>query len=75
MIYVDAAMDIDLDADFEKATSLRDCGDLAQARAILERLAGNRPDLSGVWLVLGGVQMDQEDYEGADAATPPPRSA
>ena len=59
-------MDSDLEADFERATSLRDGGDLAQARAILERLASEGPDRFVVWLVLGGVQMDQEDYPGAE---------
>jgi predicted Zn-dependent protease len=51
---------------FRTATSLRDRGDFTQARAILELLAKERATEFLVWLVLGGVQMSQEDYEGAE---------
>jgi predicted Zn-dependent protease len=58
--------DSSLDVELQRATSLRDAGDLAGARAILERLAGQEPSMFGIWLVLGGVQMVQADSEAAE---------
>jgi predicted Zn-dependent protease len=51
---------------FRVATTLRDAGDLAGARELLERLAAEHPSAFAVWLVLGGVQMSQEDYAAAE---------
>ena len=58
----------ELDAEFQKATALRDMGDLIQAGAILERLSIEHPSVFGVWLVLGGVQMSQSNYEAAECS-------
>lgn len=57
-----------LELEFTRATSLRDAGDLAGARAILERLADRSPSTFGVWLVLGGIQLVQTDYEAAEGS-------
>jgi predicted Zn-dependent protease len=55
-----------LEDDFERATALRDAGDLVGARTILQQLGDRHPSAFGVWLVLGGVQMAQSDYEAAE---------
>lgn len=55
-----------LDSEFMRATSLRDAGDLYAARELLEDLSRRHPTVFGVWLVLGGVQMSQSDYEAAE---------
>jgi predicted Zn-dependent protease len=62
-------MNAELEAEFERATSLRDSGDLRQARAILEKLAEQYPSAFAVWLVLSGIQMSQEDYEAAEQSS------
>lgn len=56
----------ELYAEFRRATSLRDAGDLVGAEAVLERLAGSHPESFGVWLVLGGVQAARADYAAAE---------
>lgn len=55
-----------LELEFQRATSLRDNGDLGGARELLEHLAEEYPDAFGVWLVLGDVQTSQSDYEAAE---------
>lgn len=55
-----------LKAAFLQATMLRDNGDLSSARAILEDLSAEHPEEFGVWLVLGGLQMSQSDYDAAE---------
>ena len=60
--------DEELAAEFEVATSLRDIGDYAAARTILERLAETSPSAFGVWLVLGDVQTSLLDYESAESS-------
>src|SRR5882762_9312490 len=55
-----------LDEEFQRAASLRDAGDQAGARLILERLSLQYASQFGVWLVLGGVQMSLSDYESAE---------
>jgi predicted Zn-dependent protease len=55
-----------LESEFERATALRDAGDLAGARSILEQLGERHPAVFGIWLILGGVQMAQSDYEAAE---------
>ncbi|HEV7921582.1 MAG TPA: tetratricopeptide repeat protein [Thermoanaerobaculia bacterium] len=58
----------ELDSQFQDATSLRDAGDLPGAKKILDRLSVEYPQRFGVWLVLGGVEMDLKDYEAAERA-------
>lgn len=58
--------DDELDNAFRSATSLRDAGDLAGARRTLEGLAEQHPEVFGIWLVLGGVQLSQADYVAAE---------
>jgi predicted Zn-dependent protease len=60
--------DTELELQFEEATSLRDAGDLRGARTILQRLAAERPDAFPVFLVLGGIEMDLNDYPAAEKA-------
>lgn len=57
---------LDLEKDFQRATSLRDDGDLVAARAVLKQLSDEYPSSFVVWLVLGGVQMSQPDYAAAE---------
>jgi predicted Zn-dependent protease len=58
--------DNEIEAEFRIATSLRDDGDLAGARAAMERLSTLHPSVFAVWLTLGGVQMSQFDYGAAE---------
>ncbi|HEY0139432.1 MAG TPA: hypothetical protein VGF48_00975 [Thermoanaerobaculia bacterium] len=55
-----------LEAEFQRAIDRRDLHDFAGARAILEELAEEHPGIFGIWLVLGGVQMELLDYEAAE---------
>lgn len=55
-----------LEAEFQRATSLRDRGRLAEARTVLEHLAIEHPREFAVWLVLGGVQWSLEDLRAAE---------
>jgi predicted Zn-dependent protease len=57
---------LDLDTEFQRATLLRDSGDLPGARALLERLSKSHSTVFGIWLVLGGVQMSESDYQEAE---------
>lgn len=56
----------ELNTKFVRATTLRDAGDFAAARSLLERLGEMHPVEFGIWLVLAGVQMSQSDYEAAE---------
>ena len=56
----------DLEGEFEKATNLRDAGDLVGARKILKNLSERFPAVFGVWLVLGGVQFSLANYAEAE---------
>lgn len=55
-----------IEEEFRKATELRDAGDLVRARESLERLADSHPNVFGLWLTLGGIQMTQSDYLAAE---------
>ena len=57
-----------LEEEFEKATDLRDAGDLAAARLIMENLSQRFPSIFAVWLVLGGIQMTLADYPAAEVS-------
>lgn len=70
---------MDFDAEFQRATALRDDWQFEAARELLERLSAEHPESFGVWLVLGGVQFEQKDYPAAEisfsiAANLAPRS-
>jgi tetratricopeptide (TPR) repeat protein len=58
----------ELELQFEEATSLRKAGDFRGAKRILERLARERPDAFPVFLILGDVETDLENYEAAEKA-------
>ena len=60
------ARDEILEAEFQRAIDRRDLHDFAGAREILEELAEEHPGIFGIWLVLGGVQVEQLDYEAAE---------
>ena len=55
-----------LEDEFRHATSLRDAGRLVDARSVLERLSQRYPREFGVWLVLGGVQFELDDFTAAE---------
>jgi predicted Zn-dependent protease len=58
----------DIRADFEEALRLRDAGTMAEAEAILSRLARQRPDVAAVFGVLGDVQEEQGKMVEAEAS-------
>ncbi|HKO56694.1 MAG TPA: tetratricopeptide repeat protein [Thermoanaerobaculia bacterium] len=60
--------DANLESEFQAATALRDAGDVHSAKALLERLGREHPDAFPVWLVLGAIEKNLEDYEAAERA-------
>jgi predicted Zn-dependent protease len=56
----------DISVEFAIAIARRDAGDLPGSREVLKDLAALHPTEFGVWLILGSIQMFQEDYEAAE---------
>ena len=58
----------DIKLEFDEALRLRDAGRMAEAEAILCRLARQRPDVAAIYGVLGDVQEEQGKMPEAAAS-------